>query len=131
MIVIDSSALIAIILGEAGSGALQDCLRNAGRPVISAATLTECLIVAGSRGVEDLVQRIVTGTPIAIIPHDEELAYLAAEAHRRFGRGKHPAQLNFGDCFAYALAKARDLPLLYVGEDFARTDVRSALKTGA
>jgi ribonuclease VapC len=68
--------------------------------------------------------------PITVVPHDEALGRMAARAHAMFGKGKHPAGLNFGDCFAYALAKSRDLPLLYVGQDFAQTDVRSALAPG-
>ena len=92
-----------------------------------AASLTELMIVSFSRGIGDLVQRLIDETPIEIVPHDEGLAQIAVEAHRQFGKRNHPARLNFGDCFAYALAKSSDLPLLYVGGDFARTDVRSAL----
>jgi ribonuclease VapC len=64
---------------------------------------------------------------VEIVPVTAAQARLAREAHRRFGKGNHPANLNFGDCFAYALAKERDLPLLFKGEDFTRTDLRPAL----
>ncbi|MFN0114387.1 MAG: type II toxin-antitoxin system VapC family toxin [Paracoccaceae bacterium] len=125
--VVDTSALIAVVKADPGHEAIRDCLKVAHGAAMSAATWTECLIVAQERNVADLLREIVGQTPIEIVPHDAALADLAAEAHRAWGKGNHPAALTIGDCFAYALARARDLPLLYVGADFAKTDVRSAL----
>ena len=75
----------------------------------------------------DPVDRLLRDLGIAIVSHDHALALLARDAFLRFGKGRHPARLNFGDCAAYALAKSRALPLLFKGEDFARTDIASAL----
>ncbi len=74
----------------------------------------------------DTVDDFLADYQIAIIPFDEALADLAFEAYRRYGKGRHPARLNMGDCAAYALAKARGWPLLYKGEDFTQTDVERA-----
>jgi ribonuclease VapC len=97
---------------------------------MSAATLVEVSIAAisrrGDRGREQLSQ-IIAQNGIRIIPVDEELARLAVDAWARFGRGQHPVRLNYGDCFAYALAQKLGEPLLFKGGDFAQTDVRSAL----
>ncbi len=70
---------------------------------------------------------LITASGIEIIPLTSARAEVAATAYQRFGKGFHPASLNFGDCFSYATAKEFDCPLLYIGDDFARTDVRSAL----
>ena len=78
------------------------------------------------RDMDDLIRE----AEIAIAPVDAEQAQLAREAFRRFGRGNHPAGLNFGDCFSYALAQARSEPLLYKGGDFGKTDIAAAVKIG-
>lgn len=127
MIVVDTSALMTMLLRQDGHRRIRDALRAAPVALMSAGTFTECMIVAGRRGVDRLVVRFVRLRPIQIVPLDFEGARFAGDVYSVWGKGVHPAGLNFGDCFAYALAKSRDLPLLYVGEDFAQTDVRSAL----
>lgn len=126
MIVVDTSALIAVAADEPEAAACE-ALLTANDLVISAATLAETLIVAKRKNVEDSLQALFGGLGLEVIEVSEALAVLAAEAYGRWGKGFHPARLNYGDCFSYALAELYDCPLLYVGEDFARTDIRSAL----
>lgn len=87
------------------------------------------LVVGGRYGDAGLAEAraLIERMDLAVINFDEEMTLLAADAFMRFGKGQHPAKLNFGDCMAYAVAKAMDAPLLYKGEDFAKTDIRSAL----
>lgn len=124
--VIDTSALIAYLEGEPEADRVEAALVGAGRLLISAATVVEAGIVsearrgeAGGRELDLLLHRL----KVAIVPVDEDQAELARSAYRRYGRGRHPAGLNFGDCFAYALAVTAGEPLLYVGRDFAETDL--------
>jgi ribonuclease VapC len=91
---------------------------------MSAATLTEVLIVSGRRGLANEVSSLLTRLAVTVVPIFEADARRAAEAYALWGKGMHPAGLNFGDCFAYALAKERGCPLLYVGNDFAQTDIQ-------
>lgn len=118
---------MAILQEEVHGLACEKAIERTERRLISAGTLAECLIVASRRHLtgpmESLLSIVVTET----IELNQARAELAAAAYQRFGKGFHPASLNFGDCFSYAAAKEFDCPLLYVGEDFARTDVRSAL----
>jgi ribonuclease VapC len=98
--------------------------------VIAAATWTESRIVIFSRSGEAglvALDELKAAAGIEIVPVTESLADLAFEAFRRFGKGRHPAGLNFGDCFSYALAKERNEPLLFKGDDFPRTDVSPAI----
>lgn len=126
MIVVDTSALMAVILDEPEAPACVEALDQADELVISAATVTEALIVASRRGLRDQMAALLARLGFTVVPVQEADARRAAEAHSRWGRGVHPAGLNFGDCFSYALANHRDCPLLYVGNDFAQTDVRGA-----
>lgn len=126
MIVVDTSALIAVAADEPEAAACE-ALLTANDLVISAATLAETLIVAKRKNVEDSLQALFGGLGLEVIEVSEVLAVLAAEAYGRWGKGFHPAHLNYGDCFSYALAELYDCPLLYVGEDFSQTDIRSAL----
>ena len=128
MIVVDSSALMAIVRKEPSAQACEDCLLEAETVLISAATLAEALIVAQRRGVRDQMVALIEAVSPQVHPVDEALAHRAAEAYGLWGKGVHPAALNYGDCFAYALAAAKPAPLLFVGEDFARTPLRSALQ---
>lgn len=129
--IIDTSALIAVLEGEADATRIRGLLSAHGGRV-SAATLVEARIVAFGKGgaaalrrLDELVRRV----GIDVEPLDNAQADVAVEGYRAYGRGTgHPARLNLGDAFSYALAIVRDEPLLYVGEDFARTDVRSALE---
>lgn len=127
--VIDTSAIIAIILREADGPRLRALVEEAPAPVMSSATYTEAGIVmlgkrgeAGVEAFEDLVRSL----RISVIPFEQLHADLAIAAYGRFGKGRHPAGLNYGDCFSYALAQARGEPLLAKGNDFVRTDAAMA-----
>jgi len=126
MIVVDTSALMAIALGEPGGDACSLALEQEQSCLISAVTLAEVLIVAERRGVEADIVALVDGLGLEVVPVTAASGRAAAAAYRRYGKGLHPAGLNFGDCFAYALAREQGCPLLFVGEDFARTDVGRA-----
>lgn len=126
MIVVDTSALMAILLGEADSDACMDVLEGAAALAISAGTAAEALIVADRRGLGEEMRRLLDGLGFEISPVTPASARLVAEGYARWGKGAPPAGLNFGDCFAYALAAERVAPLLYVGDDFAQTDLSPA-----
>lgn len=97
---------------------------------MSAATYLECAMVAESRrGMRSEFDRWLESMEIDVVAVDFPQARIAADAFARFGRGRHPARLNYGDCFAYALANSLDAPLLYKGDDFDKTDIRPALVT--
>ena len=129
MIVVDTSAVFAILTKEAGSQALRSALDNAEGVRLSAGTYLELTIVcrrrAGDRAVQEM-ERFLMAQDIRVIPFDAAQADLAAEAYRTYGKGRHRAALNFGDCFAYALAKQLDPLLLYKGTDVAATDIEAA-----
>ncbi len=130
MIVIDSSAIIAILLDEPDAAAFVGALASATDVQISAVTNYEIRTVSYSRGRDRLLKEydmLVATAGLTIAAFDERQSMLAFEGCRRWGKGLHPAGLNFGDCAAYALAKSLDAPLLFKGEDFARTDVRRAV----
>lgn len=127
MIVVDTSALMAILLGEATAEACSQVLEREDDILISAGTLAEALIVANGRGVGGPLRDLVTGLGMETVPVTAATAQDVAVAYARWGRGLHPAGLNFGDCFAYALAEQRGCPLLYIGQDFSRTPVMRAL----
>lgn len=128
--IVDSSAMLAVIFAEPE---LEIFGRMLGEPrdwKMSAATLVELMIVAESIGSDRAVRRVETlirEGNIAIVPLTAEHAYIAAEGFSTYGKGRHSAGLNFGDCFSYALAKALDEPLLFKGEDFRKTDVVPAI----
>ncbi len=124
--IVDSSALMAILAEEPGAAALARRLLAEPSRRMSAGTLVETLIVAEAGGVVDDLTALLEEVGIEIIPVDAAQAALALDGFRRFGKGRHPAGLNYGDLFAYALARAEDEPLLFVGNDFARTDLRVA-----
>jgi ribonuclease VapC len=127
VIVVDTSALLTVVLREPGADRYADVLTDYEPLIISAATYVEAGIVAARRRLSSDLDDILHAVKLDIVPVDAERAERAIRAYRRFGKGFHPAKLNFGDCFAYELARSRDCPLLYVGEDFARTDVRGAI----
>jgi len=130
VIVLDSSAVLSVVLEEADSTRIQEVMEGADLLVTSAVTRVEMANVAIGRigdGAVDLISTFLTGLDCQIIPVDETQANAAIDAFRRFGKGRHPARLNFGDCFSYALAKVQDAPLLFKGDDFPHTDIRSAL----
>jgi len=127
--VIDTSALLAVLFDEPERDQIIGRITAASRRLISAGTLIECSIIVESRRGE------VAGRELDLFLHradvqtvavNEEQALLARAAWRRYGKGRHPAGLNFGDLFAYALARASGEELLYEGDDFARTDLARA-----
>lgn len=127
MIAADTSALMAVLLGEPEAAACMDALAATDALVISAGTVAEALIVADRRDLGPEMRRLIDGLGFEVASVTPAAARRVADAYARWGRGVHPAGLNFGDCFAYALAIERNAPLLYVGDDFARTDVLRAL----
>ncbi|WP_416356655.1 type II toxin-antitoxin system VapC family toxin [Aureimonas phyllosphaerae] len=131
MIVLDTSALIAILADEPEADAFSALLSEQREVSLSAGTAFEADIVARGRwGQAGSVRMsaLLEKAAVRIEPFDEGQRRVAAEAYARYGRGSgHPARLNFGDCFSYALARALDAPLLFKGDDFIHTGVRSAL----
>lgn len=125
--VIDSSALVAILFGEPEAGGFVDAIAEAEPRLMSAANLLEAAIVVDNQiGPEAgrQLDRFVEQARIEIAPVTERHARIARQAYLDYGRGNHPAKLNFGDCLAYALAKATGETLLFKGDDFEQTDIR-------
>jgi len=127
MIAVDTSALMAIILDEPQARACMEAIKQEQTLLISAGTVVEALIVAGRRNLDLEIEDLISGVGMEIVPVTSASAYRSADAYRRWGKGIHPAALNYGDCFAYEVAIEHDCPLLYIGHDFAQTDVRSVL----
>lgn len=127
--VVDTSALVAILRDEPERDEFTRLLARAVDPLISAATLTESSIVMrgreGPRGIPRL-DALLRDVGVRVVPFDDEQAVAARDAWARYGKGNAPAALNLGDCFSYALATTFDRPLLYKGEDFSQTDIPSA-----
>ena len=119
---------MAILLNEPEAQACVAALVAAERLLISAGTVAETLIVAGRRNVGDEAEKLISGVGFEVIPTTLATARAVAQAYGHWGKGIHPAELNFGDCFAYELAHSNDCPLLFVGNDFARTDVKPAAR---
>lgn len=122
--IIDTSALIAIIQGESEADRFALAIAEASSVSLSAASYLELFIVTEARNVSHRAEALVEAAGVVVAPVTAQQALLAREAHRRFGGGKHG--LNFGDCFAYALSRATGEPLLFKGDGFARADVLSA-----
>jgi ribonuclease VapC len=125
-LVVDTSAAVAIVLGEPGSEELAAHLENALARLMPAAIRVELGIVLEARlwpAGQDVVDRLLRDAKIDIVPVDADLAARAMSGWRRYGKGRHPAGLNFGDCFTYALAERTGHPVLCTGDDFAATDV--------
>ena len=125
----DTSAIMAILMDEDEGPAFYAAMWNDGEVLVSTATAVELMIVAMGKQ-EPIYQsavRFLERPFIRLVPLDVEQLWLATAAHRRYGKGRDRAGLNFGDTFAYALASARGLPLLYKGGDFARTDIKAAV----
>lgn len=124
--VIDTSAIMAMLLGEPSADRLIAAVESDPCRLVSAATMVEASMVLlgrfGDAG-DPPLDRLVRSLGAEVVAVDEEQVALARDAALRFGRGRSPAALNFGDCFSYALAVARGEPLLFVGDDFSKTDV--------
>ncbi|MBR0849340.1 type II toxin-antitoxin system VapC family toxin [Bradyrhizobium diazoefficiens] len=127
MIALDTSALMAIVLDEPQADACIAALEAADEILISAGTVAESLIVAARRGVGDEMTSLVNGLGLNVIPLTQASAERIAETYSRWGKGLHPAGLNLGDCFAYDVARQHDCALLYAGDDFAKTDIGTAI----
>jgi ribonuclease VapC len=128
-LIVDSAAIIAIAFQEPGHELLVAKMRSASVVGAGAPTLAECGVVLhrrlgdASRGI---LERLIDEFAVVEIPFGEIHWREAVVAYERFGRGRHPAQLNFGDCMTYAVARLTDQPLLFVGDDFSKTDIDSA-----
>ena len=127
MIVVDTSAIMAVLLEEEPSPSINACLVD-NELCMSAGTYSELLIVASARGLLDEADELIPAMGVEIITLDGASARAVQKAFANWGKGRHPASLNLGDCFAYALAKEKNIPLLFVGNDFSKTDVDIALK---
>jgi ribonuclease VapC len=128
MIAIDTSALMAIVLGESEADGCMRILETETEVLISAGTLAEALIVAARRNVAGELTKLIDGLGFDVVTVTPAAARRVADAYTRWGKGVHRAGLNFGDCFAYEVAKEHACRLLFVGEDFAKTDLESALQ---
>jgi ribonuclease VapC len=126
VIAVDTSALMAVILGEPEAPSCMNILASEPRLLISAGTAAEALIVAGRRNIGAHMQRMIDELSLEIVPVTLATARQVAACYAKWGKGVHPAGLNFGDCFAYALAQEHKCALLFVGQDFVRTDTRRA-----
>ncbi len=134
--IVDSSALIAIVFDEPDAEAMLNALAEASSLKISAVTWVETHVVVANRTSvttsrdrlqQNRLKEIFAVFDMQIIAVDQDLARDARDAHMIYGRGRHPARLNFGDCFSYALAKRDNEPLLFKGNDFSQTDLVPAL----
>jgi ribonuclease VapC len=130
-VIVDSSAITAVLLRQPEYQWVVDQLSRSPAVGVGTPTLAETGIVLtaklGVRG-RTLLVRLVEEAGLIVIPFTEQHARLAIDAYRRFGKGKHPARLNFGDCLAYATAKLAEEPLLCLGDDFAKTDLQVVRK---
>ncbi len=130
MIVVDASAICAMVLGEPERDRFGSLIAQSRLSLISPLQVWEAAVTISRRTGDDgmgEVERTCARLGVQVATLGASETRLAFEAWRTFGKGRHPARLNLGDCFAYALAKSRDLPLLFKGGDFAMTDIRSAL----
>lgn len=133
MIVADTSALVAVVLGEPDAERFLAALTS-DEVSLSAASLVEASIVVEARQGPDArrdLDLLVEGTGATVVPVDADHARAAVTAWLRFGRGRHPAALNLGDCFSYATARLAHAPLLFKGDDFTQTDLAAALPSGS
>lgn len=129
--ILDSSAVLAMLFGEPEAAALAEAAEQATERAISAASWLEAAMVADNRSAVASAEfaGLMARLDLEIVPFTASQAAVAREAHRRYGKGRHKAGLNLGDCFAYALAKERGQALLFKGDDFAATDIEPAIKT--
>jgi ribonuclease VapC len=126
-IVVDTSAIICLLLEEGHKRQIADAIYGAEIILISAGTLSELFIVAQSKGVLNQARKFVEELQLQVIPVTKSTADQIEKTYNRWGKGFNSASLNFGDCFAYALAKSRGFPLLYIGNDFKKTDILSVI----
>jgi ribonuclease VapC len=127
MIAVDTSALMTIALNEPEADACIAALEAEDHVLISAGTLAEVLIVAARRNLAEELSTLIEGLAFEVVSVTPASARRISQAYQHWGKGIHPAGLNFGDCFAYEVAKTQGCRLLYVGGDFAKTDIPSVL----
>jgi ribonuclease VapC len=127
MIAVDTSALMCVVRDETEANACIAALEVEDEILISAGTIAEALIVAARRNVSEEMTSLIDGLGFNTVAVTPASARRIALAYARWGKGVHAAGLNFGDCFAYEVAKEHDCALLYVGDDFAKTDIRGVL----
>ena len=128
--VVDTSALLALLQAEPEARRFAEAIEAASRPTLCVVSFVEASIVLDTRygpAGRDRLDRLLRESRMELAPVDLEQAQTARDAFRDFGKGRHPARLNLGDCFSYALAKQRSEALLFKGADFARTDIRPAV----
>jgi ribonuclease VapC len=128
-VIVDSSAIVAIVLREPGWEGVVARLGAEAAPAIGAPTLAEVgLVLTAKMGAEAriVLSQLLQETGLTVIPFAEEHWRIAIDAYARFGKGRHPAALNFGDCLTYAVTRLAGQPLLFVGGDFSKTDLPSA-----
>ncbi len=128
--ILDTSAIAAVLFAEEEEDRFLDAMVGAPKLRISAATLVEATMVIEGRGgpeMADVIDALLLRVGAEVCPVTAETARIARDGWRRFGKGRHRARLNLGDCFAYALAQERGEPLLFKGDDFAQTDVKAAI----
>jgi ribonuclease VapC len=127
-VIVDASALIALLLREPNWDHIAEALTRHDRPAIGAPTLTETAIVLTAKGAPpSLLPALLQRSGLAVVSFTELHATVAADAYRTYGRGRHLAALNFGDCMTYAVAHVARAPLLFIGNDFSHTDIESVL----
>jgi ribonuclease VapC len=134
LIVVDASALIAILKHEPEQAQFRQILLDAPEVQMAAPTKFELMMVAHGLKLGDtqpLALSLLVQANIRVVAWSDALADAAFDAFLHYGKGQHPAKLNFGDCMSYALAKSLDAPLLYKGDDFAKTDIKSAATASA
>jgi ribonuclease VapC len=128
-LILDSSAVVAVVFGEPGNEELEEKMRDAEVLAIGAPTLVETgMVLIGRYGntAHSTIARLREKLGIVVIPFGDTHWGVAAEAFSRFGKGRHPAALNYGDCMTYATARLAGRPLLFIGNDFAQTDIEAA-----
>jgi len=128
VIVVDTSAIFAVLYKEPQAAICHAALRSEPTLVISAGTLSEAQVVAARSGFLAVLESFLENMQFEIVDVTAETAAAVGPAYARWGKGFHPAKLNFGDTFAYVLAKQRACPLLFIGNDFSLTDVTPALR---
>jgi ribonuclease VapC len=127
--ILDASAILSILLKEPGHDRIVNRLNRASITAVGAPTLVEAAMVLTTRLERDarpLLNQFLREAEVEVIPFTREHFEIAMDAFRRYGKGRHPAALNFGDCLCYAVARISGFPLLYTGDDFSKTDLQSA-----
>ena len=129
MIAVDTSAILVLLLAEEEAQEFRDVIRDAGRVLVSAGTAVELAAVASRNdALFDAALAFLDEPYVTIEPVDTPQVVVAAQAYRRYGKGHHRAALNLGDVFAYALARVRNIPLLFKGNDFSQTGIDQAVR---